>query len=101
MARSETIADTITLPASPRFLTLLVLLASATVVGGAWLFELVGGLAPCELCLYQRWPYYAAIAVAALALLSGNDGARRWANPGCCSRRPAAAAVSGWPSAAR
>jgi disulfide bond formation protein DsbB len=44
---------------------LVVLLGAAGVVGGALLFQYVGGLAPCELCLYERWPYYAAIPLAA------------------------------------
>ena len=43
-----------------RFL-LLICLASAAVVGSALLSQMVGGLQPCELCLYERWPYYAAI----------------------------------------
>jgi disulfide bond formation protein DsbB len=63
---------------SPRFLVLLILLASALVVGAALLFQYVGGLAPCELCLYQRWPYYAVIALSALALVAGNGAATRW-----------------------
>jgi disulfide bond formation protein DsbB len=46
----------------------LILLASVALVGGALLFQYVGGLQPCELCLYQRWPYYAAIALALVAL---------------------------------
>ncbi|HEX7966602.1 MAG TPA: disulfide bond formation protein B, partial [Stellaceae bacterium] len=43
-----------------RLIPLFILLASAAVVGGALLFQYVGGLQPCELCLYQRWPDYAA-----------------------------------------
>jgi disulfide bond formation protein DsbB len=31
--------------------------AAATLMG-AWFFQLVLGYAPCELCLYQRMPYY-------------------------------------------
>ena len=61
--------------ASPRRLLALVLVASAAIVGGALLFQYVGGLAPCELCLYQRWPYYAAILASGIALLSGSDRA--------------------------
>ncbi|MGO8917650.1 MAG: disulfide bond formation protein B [Stellaceae bacterium] len=57
-----------------RFVPLLLLLASAAVVGGAWGFQLIGGLQPCELCLYQRWPYYAVMAAAALALVAGRRG---------------------------
>jgi disulfide bond formation protein DsbB len=48
---------------------LLVLAASVAVMGGALLFQYVGGLAPCELCLYERWPYDIAI-VMALAILA-------------------------------
>lgn len=45
---------------------------------GAWAFEYAGYL-PCELCLKQRWAYYAGIPLlfAALALVSG--GSRRLA----------------------
>ena len=38
----------------------------ATVLG----FEHIGGYTPCKLCLGQREPYYAAIPVAGLAVLS-------------------------------
>ncbi len=48
-----------------RTLFLLLFLGAAGVVAGALLFQFVGGLAPCELCLYERWPYYAAIPLAA------------------------------------
>ena len=46
-------------------------LAAACIVG-AWGFE-YAGYPPCELCLMQRWAYYAGIPVlfAALALVSG------------------------------
>ena len=63
--------------ASPRTLVTLLLLASAAIVGGALLSQYVGGLQPCELCLYERWPYYAAIVATAVALLSGGDRAMR------------------------
>ncbi len=62
---------------SPRFLTLLLLLASGAVVGTALLFEYAGGLAPCELCLYERWPYYATVVLAGLGLASGSRGAMK------------------------
>lgn len=69
--------------AAPRFLTMLVLMASAAVVGAALLFQYVGGLEPCELCLFERWPYYAALALAAIGLLSGSAGAMRWIIGAC------------------
>src|ERR1700736_1312790 len=63
--------------ASPRILVALLLLASVAIVGGALLSQYIGGLQPCELCLYQRWPYYAAIVATVVALLSGDDRAMR------------------------
>src|ERR1700681_4034168 len=61
--------------ASPRVFVAVLLAASAAIVGGALLSQYVGGLEPCELCLYQRWPYYAAIVATGVALLSGGDRA--------------------------
>ena len=57
-----------------RMALLLILVASAALVGAALLFQYVGGLQPCELCLYQRWPYYAAIVLSLLALGAGRRG---------------------------
>ena len=37
--------------------TLFVALASIAILGGAFGFQYIGGLKPCELCLAQRWPY--------------------------------------------
>lgn len=38
------------------------------------------GLAPCELCLWQRWPYWVAGGLAVLgAVAVRRPGARRWA----------------------
>ncbi|MEE9140679.1 MAG: disulfide bond formation protein B [Alphaproteobacteria bacterium] len=48
---------------------LAVLWASALILGGAYAFEYLGGLAPCVLCLYQRVPYWAAIALSLAALI--------------------------------
>jgi disulfide bond formation protein DsbB len=49
-----------------RLPSLALLLGSGAVVVAALGFQVIGGLAPCELCLYERWPYYAAIVVALL-----------------------------------
>jgi disulfide bond formation protein DsbB len=35
---------------------------------GALAFQYIGGLAPCQLCLWQRWPHAAAVVIGALAL---------------------------------
>src|SRR5580692_2206791 len=48
-----------------------VLAASVAVLGAALLSQYWGGLAPCELCLLQRWPWWIAIAIAAAAWLIG------------------------------
>jgi len=64
-------------PTSSRPVAVLLLIASAAIVGSALLSQYVGGLQPCELCLYERWPYYAAIVATAIALLSGGDRAIR------------------------
>ena len=35
---------------------------------GAFAFQFIGGLAPCQLCLWQRWPHAAAVLIGAVAL---------------------------------
>lgn len=45
-------------------------LGSVAVLGGAFAFQHLGGLAPCKLCLYQRWPHAAAIFIGVLILIS-------------------------------
>lgn len=54
-----------------RALPLLALVGPALVLGAALFSQFVGGLTPCEMCVWQRWPHAAAIALAALALLLG------------------------------
>ncbi len=49
---------------SPRAVIAAILLAAAAAVGGALIFEHAWGLRPCKLCLQQRIPYYAAMALA-------------------------------------
>jgi disulfide bond formation protein DsbB len=46
-----------------------VLAASILVVGTAVASQYIGGLEPCILCYYQRYPWYAVIAVAFLAVV--------------------------------
>jgi len=55
-----------------------VLVASAVVLGTALLSQYWGGLAPCELCLLQRWPWSVAIVIALVALLAGARPALPW-----------------------
>jgi disulfide bond formation protein DsbB len=55
-----------------------VLAASSVVLGAALLSQYWGGLAPCELCLLQRWPWGAAITISLVTLLAGGRGALPW-----------------------
>ncbi len=38
---------------------------------GAFAFQYIGGLIPCVLCLYQRWPHAAAVLIGLLGLKIG------------------------------
>ena len=50
--------------------TLVAFLLPLIALAGAWGSQLIGGLYPCEMCHWQRWPHYAALAVATLALVA-------------------------------
>ena len=54
-----------------RMLILLATLGSAGLLLGALAFQYVGGLAPCTLCIWQRWPHLAAVLIGCLALRFG------------------------------
>jgi disulfide bond formation protein DsbB len=41
---------------------------SAALLLGAWGFQYLGGLAPCKMCIWQRYPHAAAVVIGALAL---------------------------------
>src|SRR6185437_2240098 len=62
---------------SPRLPTALLLAASVAIIGVVLIAQFGGGLAPCELCLYERWPYYAAIVATLAGLLSGSPRGMR------------------------
>jgi len=55
----------------------LIFLASIAVLGTALASQYFGGLQPCELCLYERWPYDAIVIIMLLAMLSRNTGIAR------------------------
>jgi disulfide bond formation protein DsbB len=46
-------------------------LAAGLALAFAYALQYLGGFAPCQLCYWQRYPYMAVIAVAALGLLAG------------------------------
>ena len=47
---------------------LLATLGSIALLGGAFAFQHLGGMPPCKLCLWQRYPHAAAIIIGAIAL---------------------------------
>jgi len=52
-------------------LILLATLGSAGLLLGAFGFQHIGGLAPCKMCLWQRWPHAAAVVIGAVLLVGG------------------------------
>src|SRR5215472_6622913 len=58
-----------------------ILIASGAVLGTALLSQFWGGLAPCELCLLQRWPWNAAIVIAIIILFAGERAGLNWVAP--------------------
>jgi disulfide bond formation protein DsbB len=46
------------------------LMLPASLLAGALGSQYLGGLVPCEMCHWQRWPHYAAVVIAALALVT-------------------------------
>jgi len=55
---------------------LLALLLPLGLLGGALGSQYVGGLHPCEMCYWQRWPHGAAILLAALAFTAPASSSR-------------------------
>jgi disulfide bond formation protein DsbB len=54
----------------------LALALPAALLGGALAFQYLGGLVPCEMCYWQRWPHGAAIVVALAAFVLPSREAR-------------------------
>src|SRR6202012_611087 len=50
---------------------------AAATLAGAWFFQLVLEILPCELCLEQRYAYYLMIPLGALTALAAAKGAPR------------------------
>jgi disulfide bond formation protein DsbB len=55
---------------------LIALLLPLALLGGALGSQYLGGLHPCEMCYWQRWPHAAAIVLAALAFTAPGDSSR-------------------------
>lgn len=50
---------------------LLAALGSAALLLGAYAFQHLGGMPPCKLCLWQRWPHATAIVIGAVIFFTG------------------------------
>jgi disulfide bond formation protein DsbB len=48
----------------------LAFLGSLSLLVGAYAFEFLGGLKPCKMCLWQRWPHLGAVIIGLLVLSS-------------------------------
>ena len=48
---------------------------SAALLIGALLFQYVGGLAPCKMCIWQRWPHGIAIALGLVFVMTRHPAA--------------------------
>ncbi|MEJ7934387.1 disulfide bond formation protein B [Sphingobium sp. AN558] len=53
---------------------LLALVIPLLLLGGAYVSQYVGGLFPCEMCWWQRYPHMVAIALALVAFAARGDG---------------------------
>ena len=56
---------------------LLVLIVPSALMAGALGFQFIGGLPPCEMCHWQRWPLDAAIVLALFAFALKGEGTQR------------------------
>lgn len=52
-----------------RSLILIAALGSLVLLAGAFAFQHIGGLAPCRMCIWQRYPHAAALPIGAFALI--------------------------------
>ncbi len=57
------------MPMTQTRLIALATLGSTALLAGAFAFQYIGGLAPCQLCLEQRWPHAAAVLIGIIALI--------------------------------
>lgn len=44
---------------------------SATLLLAAFAFQYIGGMPPCKLCLWQRWPHASAVLIGLAVMLTG------------------------------
>lgn len=49
-------------------MSVLLTLGSAAMILGAWGFQYIGGMPPCKMCYWQRYPHMAAVFIGAAAV---------------------------------
>ena len=54
-----------------RHALILATLGSALLMAGAYAFQHIGGMAPCKMCIWQRYPHVIAIAIGGIAIATG------------------------------
>ena len=54
----------------------IVFVVSVAILSGAYFFQYVVGLAPCQLCFWQRYPYFVIIPLSLLAMVLTRGGPR-------------------------
>ncbi len=62
-----------------RHIPRIVTLGSLALLLGAYGFQYIGKLPPCEMCWWQRYAHMAAIPLGALAIVADRPGKRDWA----------------------
>ncbi len=62
---------------SARLVFLALLAASILILGAAFAFQLIGGLQPCELCIWQRYPYAVTIGLTGVGIGLARAGVDR------------------------
>lgn len=65
---------TTSLPTPQRLQIAIAAAGSAALLLGALAFQYLGGLAPCQLCIWQRWPHLAAVLIGVVAVTFGARG---------------------------
>lgn len=50
---------------------LIATIGSAAILLGAFAFQHIGGMPPCKLCLWQRWPHAVAALIGVVIILTG------------------------------
>ena len=55
-----------------KYLTWIAIFGSFALLVAAYGFEFLGGMSPCKMCLWQRWPHIAVIPIGILAIYSNS-----------------------------